>query len=310
MSENSYSLTSAGLHMDLDPRRLAVLAAIARRGTLAGAAAALHVTPSAVSQQLAALEHSVGRPLVDRSGRRAVLTAAGRLLAGRAEAIARELLEAERELAALSGRAAGQVRVAAFPTVIRHLLVPAMALLAADFPDVVCSITELEGAPALRELRLGGIDVTITERDAGSRSTAPRSVTVVPLCDDPYRVVVPVGWPPVHSYADLADRPWVAGSANSTTGQILDRVGRERGLTPRRVHECLDYPTVLALVAAGHGATIVPDLALRGVDRDEITVTTLPVAGARRLDAHVTAGRARLPAVEALLTCLRAVAPA
>ncbi|MFB9407188.1 LysR family transcriptional regulator [Dactylosporangium matsuzakiense] len=101
--------------MDLDPRRLAVLAAIARRGTLAGAAAALHVTPSAVSQQLAALEHSVGRPLVDRSGRRAVLTAAGRLLAGRAEAIARELLEAERELAALSGRAAGQVRVAASP---------------------------------------------------------------------------------------------------------------------------------------------------------------------------------------------------
>src|SRR5260370_700198 len=90
--------------MDLDPRRLAVLAAIARRGTLAGAAAALHVTPSAVSQQLAQLEHAVGRPLVDRTGRRAVLTAAGRLLAAPAEAIAHELAEAERELAAMSGR--------------------------------------------------------------------------------------------------------------------------------------------------------------------------------------------------------------
>ncbi|WP_433218455.1 LysR family transcriptional regulator [Dactylosporangium sp. CS-047395] len=292
--------------MDLDPRRLAVLAAIARRGTLAGAAAALHVTPSAVSQQLAQLEHSVGRPLVDRTGRRAVLTAAGRILADRAEAIARELGAAERELAALSGRAAGLVRVAAFATVIRHLLVPAMARLAAEFPDVVCSITELEGAPALRELRLGGIDLTITERDAVQRSLQHRQVSVVPLCDDPYRVVVPVGWPPVHALEDLADRPWVAGPPSSTTGQILDRVCRERGFVPRRAHACVDYPTVLALVAAGHGATIAPDLALRDARRDEITVTALPVAGARSLDAHVTAARAHLPAVEALLSCLQA----
>ncbi|GAA4256069.1 LysR family transcriptional regulator [Dactylosporangium darangshiense] len=294
--------------MDLDPRRLAVLAAIARRGSLAGAAAALHVTPSAVSQQLAQLEHSVGRPLVDRSGRRAVLTAAGRLLAARAEAIARELAEAERELAAMSGRAAGLVRVAAFPTVIRHLLVPAMARLAADHPDVTCSITELDGAPALRELRLGGIDLTITERDAVQGSQTHRQMTVVPLCEDPYRVVVPVGWPPIHSYGDLADRPWVAGPPSSTAGEVLDRLGRERGFTPRRAHACVDYPAVLALVAAGHGATIAPDLALRGVNRDEIRVTSLPGAGARRLDAHLTAGRAQLPAVEALLACLKAVA--
>jgi molybdate transport repressor ModE-like protein len=294
--------------MDLDPRRLAVLAAIARRGTLAGAAAALHVTPSAVSQQLAALEHSVGRPLVDRSGRRAVLTAAGRILADRAEAIARELAEAERELAAMSGRAAGLVRVAAFSTVIRHLLVPAMVWLAADHPDVVCSITELEGAPALRELRLGGIDLTITERDAILGRETHRQLTVVPLCEDQYRVVVPVGWPPIHSYADVADRPWIAGPPSSTTGAILDRVCRERGFTPRRAHSCVDYPAVLALVAAGHGATIAPDLALRGANHAELTVTSLPGAGVRRLDAHVTAGRAELPAVEALLSCLAVTA--
>src|SRR5258705_10832109 len=101
--------------MDLDPRKLAVLAAIARRGTLAGAAAALHVTPSAGSQQLAQLEHSVGRPLVDRSGRRAVLTAAGRLLAARAEAIARELAQAQPELAAMSGAARAPGRGASGP---------------------------------------------------------------------------------------------------------------------------------------------------------------------------------------------------
>ncbi|MET7423224.1 LysR substrate-binding domain-containing protein [Dactylosporangium sp. NPDC005555] len=290
--------------MNLDPRRLAVLAAIARRGTLAGAAAALHVTPSAVSQQLAQLEHTVGRPLVDRSGRRAVLTAAGRVLAARAEAIGRELAEAERELAAMSGRAAGLVRVGAFATVIRHMLIPALATLARDHPDVTCSITELDGPPALRELRLGGLDVTITERDATLGLESRRQVSAVPLGEDPYRVVVPAGWPPVHSYSDLADRPWVAGPPSSTTGQILDRLGRERGFTPRRVHACVDYPVVLALVAAGQGATIAPDLALRDVSSLNLRVTDLPVAGARRLDALVTAGRAALPAVSALLSVL------
>ncbi|MFF5231328.1 LysR family transcriptional regulator [Dactylosporangium sp. NPDC000521] len=290
--------------MNLDPRRLAVLAAIARRGTLAGAAAALHVTPSAVSQQLAQLEHTVGRPLVDRSGRRAVLTAAGRVLAVRAEAIERELAEAERELVAMSGHAAGLVRVGAFATVIRHLLIPAMARLARDHPDVTCSITELDGPPALRELRLGGLDVTITERDASLGLESRRQVSVVPLGEDPYRVVVPAGWPPVLSYADLADRPWIAGPPTSTTGQVLDRLGRERGFTPRRVHACVDYPVVLALVAAGHGATIAPDLALRDALAAGVRVTDLPVAGARRLDALVTAGRAALPAVTALLSVL------
>ncbi|MGI5177448.1 LysR family transcriptional regulator [Dactylosporangium sp. CA-152071] len=290
--------------MNLDPRRLAVLAAIARRGTLAGAATALHVTPSAVSQQLAQLEHTVGRPLVDRSGRRAVLTAAGRVLAVRAEAIERELAEAERELVAMSGRAAGLVRVGAFATVIRHLLIPAMARLARDHPDVTCSITELDGPPALRELRLGGLDVTITERDASLGLESRRQVSVVPLGEDPYRVVVPAGWPPVLSYGDLADCPWIAGPPTSTTGQVLDRLGRERGFTPRRVHACVDYPVVLALVAAGHGATIVPDLALRDALAAGVRVTDLPVAGARRLDALVTAGRAALPAVTALLSVL------
>jgi molybdate transport repressor ModE-like protein len=293
--------------MDLDPRRLSVLAAIARRGSLAGAAAALHVTPSAVSQQLAQLERAVGRPLVDRSGRRAALTAAGRILAGRAEAIERELAEAEREMTALSGRAAGRVRVAAFSTVIRHLLIPAMAVLAADHPGVVCVIAETEGAAALRELRLGELDLIITERDASLGLESRRQVTVVPLCTDPYRVVTPASWPVPRGFGDLAARPWVAGPPSSAAGHALERLARDRGFTPRRAHVCIDYPATLALVAAGLGATIAPELALRDADRAAVRVTDLTGAGARRLDALVTAGRADRPAVEALLAALKQV---
>ncbi|WP_432969688.1 LysR substrate-binding domain-containing protein [Dactylosporangium sp. CA-233914] len=233
-------------------------------------------------------------------------------LARRSRKAAQQVAEqaAERELAAPSGRVSGQVRVAAFSTAIRHLLIPAMDRLAREHPGVVCSITEMEGAPALRELRRGVLDLTITDRDASLGLESRQQVSVVPLREDPYRVVVPAGWPPVHDYGDLADRPWIAGPPSSTTGQVLERLGRQRSFTPRRAHVCVDYPAVFALVAAGHGAAITPDLALRGIgrDADRLRVTDLPGPGARHLDVLVAAGREGQPAVEALLAALRKVA--
>lgn len=293
---------------DLDPRRLAALAAIGRCGSLAGAAAALHVTPSAISQQLAHLERTTGLALVDRSARGAALTAAGRALAACAEAIARELAAAERDLAALSGRATGRVRVAAFPTVIRFLLVPALERLAAEHPDVTATIEEAEGEPALRRLRHGDLDLVIAERDAslGVEVGRPRrQVTVAPLHTDPYRVTVPAAWPEPAGYADLADRPWIAGTPATAAGQVLERLAREHGFVPRRAHLCVDYPTTLTLVGAGLGAALVPALALRD-QNPGVRVSALSGAGARRLDALVTGAS---PAVDALLAALRAVAP-
>lgn len=130
---------------------------------------------------------------------------------------------------------------------------------------------------------------------------------MVSLCEDPFRVVVPAGWPEPHSYADLADRPWISGPLSSASGQALERLAGNRGFAPRRVHTCVDYPALLALVGAGLGAAIAPGLALRGVDRTAVRVTDLPGAAARRLDALLTVGRAHRPAVEALLGALHQV---
>jgi DNA-binding transcriptional LysR family regulator len=280
-----------------------VLAAIARCGSLSGAAAALHVTPSAVSQQLAQLERAVGRPLVDRSARGTALTAAGRVLAARAEAIDHELAEAERDLAALDGRAAGSVTVAAFPTVIRNLLVPALHALGDSHPEVTVRIVEVEGEVALRRLRHGEVDVVIMERDAGLGLSRHRQLTVLPLHTDPYRVAVPSRWPEPGGPADLADRPWIAGPPGTASGQALERLG----FTARIVHVCVDYPTTLTLVRAGLGAAVVPALALLDEDLPGIRATRLTGAGARRLDALITGKRSGSPAAEALLAALRAV---
>src|SRR5688500_5990636 len=100
--------------MPIDPRRLRVLRALADHGTVTAAGRALHLTPSAVSQQLAALESEAGQDLLRRKGRRVWLTSAGELLVDHATAVLAELDRAEARLAELGAGRLGKVRVAAF----------------------------------------------------------------------------------------------------------------------------------------------------------------------------------------------------
>ncbi|MFF3439667.1 LysR family transcriptional regulator [Streptosporangium sp. NPDC002721] len=283
--------------MDIDPRRLRVLHEVARRGGVMRAAEALHLTASAVSQQLALLEREVGLSLIDRSQRRVALTPAGRVLAGYAERVEEELGEARRELIRFTERLAGPVAIAAFPTVIRHLLVPALGRLAERHPQITPRIQELYGAPALRELRLGGVDLALTEQDADKSDTtvaAQQSIASHSLYVDEYRIVAPPGWAEVpREVADLAGVPWIAGPPDQACGHALERLAALHGFTPRRVHMIQEFPPTLALVAAGHGVAIVPSLALLDVPEGEVVVTGITNVGARKLDAVTRLSRTR-----------------
>ena len=100
----------------LDLHRLRLLREFAARGSIARTAAVLGYTPSAVSQQLAALEREAGTALLDRSARRAELTDAGRRLAGHAERILAMVEEAETDLSGQAREPAGRVVATAFPS--------------------------------------------------------------------------------------------------------------------------------------------------------------------------------------------------
>ncbi|NUR85229.1 MAG: LysR family transcriptional regulator [Nonomuraea sp.] len=272
--------------MDIDPRRLRVLYEVSRRGGVMRAAEALFLTPSAVSQQLAQLEREVGLALIDRSQRRVSLTPAGRVLAGYAERVEDELSEARRELTRFTERLAGPVRIAAFPTVIKHMLVPAMRDLAVRHPKIAPIIHEVYGQPALQELRLGAVDVLITEHDMGLPAVAQPSLATRQLYVDEYRIVAPPSWTAMpRTLEELADAPWVAGEPDQACGQALDRLASLHGFEPRKVHVITDYVPTLALVAAGHGVAIVPALALLDVPEGWVLVSEIGGVGARRLDA-------------------------
>jgi DNA-binding transcriptional LysR family regulator len=97
----------------IDVRRLRLLFELSHRGTITAVADALAYTPSAVSQQLAALEREAGVPLLERSGRRVVLTPAGAVLTRYAESVFAVLEEASAALAATRTSLTGPLRIGA-----------------------------------------------------------------------------------------------------------------------------------------------------------------------------------------------------
>ncbi|GIJ72159.1 LysR family transcriptional regulator [Virgisporangium ochraceum] len=290
--------------MRIDPRRLVVLRAVADAGGVLAAASVLHLTPSAVSQHIARLEAETGVTLLDRSrlgGRRAAgLTAAGRLLARHAARVAEALAAAEHDLAGLTGQVAGPVVVGAFPTAVRHIVAPAAVALAATAPAVTVHMRQIEPGPGRAALRAGGLDLLVTETDSGADAGADlRGLAATRLFDDPYRIVVPVGWGPVAGVDALVGRPWVDGPPGSASRRVLDRVAADRGVVLDRPHECLEFPAVLAIVAAGLAAGIVPALALPA-DVPGVRILDGPPVGARRLDLVHRRGRHE-PGAAALL---------
>ena len=232
----------------VDPRRLRVLQAVAAHGSVAAAADALHLSPPAVSQQLLALERETGASLIDRSGRQVALTAAGRLLAAHGERIAAQLRQAERDLAELTGQAAGPVRIAAFQTVMNPLIAPALRALAAAHPAIQPVITERYGPGAVAELRLGDLDIVLTEYDAASPPPAEPGLALRHLAFDPYLLVIPPDWQvTVGSLRDLAGRPWVAGPPGTACDHALRRLAAEADIAIPAGDVCVEFPSVLAL---------------------------------------------------------------
>ena len=147
----------------MDATRLRILRELADRGTVSATAAALSMTPSAVSQQLKILAHEVGVVLLEPSGRRLRFTDAGRALVVRADDVIAALGRAEAEMAAYRTSPRGRVRVALFPSGAALLLPGVLGLMADSGVDVDAQDEDVP-ASAVPPL-LADYDVVLTHRD-------------------------------------------------------------------------------------------------------------------------------------------------
>jgi DNA-binding transcriptional LysR family regulator len=299
--------------MSIDPRRLVVLHAVDRYGGVVGAATALHVSPSAVSQQLAMLERETGFGLIDRSlrgGQRPLeFTTAGRRLVAHAAALIQVLDDAEAELVSLAGAVSGTVTVAAFFTALRGFAGTALAKLSTTHPGLHPHVVEVDERGAVQNVQSGRIDLAMVEDDAQRRRSVPRGLHYEALADDPFRVAVPTTWPEFDDLTAVAERPWVDGPPDSAVGQAMQRVRRSTGIRLPAAHQCAEFTAGLSLVAAGLGGAFIPQLAVDALSPRDVRVLSLPGLGARRIGVVYRRSRNEpTPVVRAVVDAFRTAA--
>jgi DNA-binding transcriptional LysR family regulator len=297
----------------IDPHRLAVLREVARAGSFAGAAAVLRHTPSAVSQQIAALERGAGAVLVQRSTRGVTLTEAGQVLLAAADAIHAELQLAGQQLRALQADEPQALTVVTFPSAGEPLLAPALTALTASGQPAEVTVIEAEPADALAAIRDGQADLALVYHF--HTAAPPRDWTAAagpgrytPRVADHLRLLVPASHPLAErtavSLAEFAGERWIHGWGE--VGGVLDMLAAVSGFQPRAACRSSDYRFISALVGAEVGVALVPALALTGrPDVRDIRITPQPT---RYVGAYRPRRHQQNPAAERLLAALRAQA--
>lgn len=304
------TLISKGFTIDL--RRLRVLRELEQRGTVAATARALHLTPSAVSQQLAGLSRDVGVPLLVKHGRNVLLTGQARVLLTHAVVVNEQLERARADLAAWDEGTIGEIRVGALSTGVTSLVAPAFARLAADRPGIAMRVLESEPPEVFTALDTGDLDVVVSSdyRDGPPRHD-PRYHRI-DLLADPMDAVLPLRHPLARRRGlrleTLATEPWVGSAPGDPCSQILSAVCAAAGFTPDVTHWSTEWGAVAALVAAGCGVALIPRLA-QPLPVDGLAVCPVVATPAsRQIFASVRAGAQHDPVTAAVLETLVTVA--
>ncbi|MFF4265933.1 LysR family transcriptional regulator [Streptomyces virginiae] len=294
-----------------DIKKLRILRTLAEQGTVTRAAETLHMTPSAVSQQLTNLARQLGVVLLEAEGRRVRLTDAAHLVLRHTEAVFAQLERADAELAGYLAGDTGEVRVGAFSTAVPALVVPAVAALRRTHPGVEVRVRETEAAEAYELLSAGGVDLALSLTAHAPTARDPR-FTRVALLEDPLDVALPPDHPlaaaPDLRLADLSGDPWIYGGSGPWS-EIARSACEAAGFVPEQAHSASGWTAILAMVEAGMGVALVPRMvssrasgvAVRVLSRDRPT---------RHVLAAVRRGAESAPALSRVLAALREVASA
>jgi DNA-binding transcriptional LysR family regulator len=250
--------------MDFDTARLRAFLQVAERGTVAAAADALGYTAPAVSQQISKLEAQLDTRLFDRVGGRLRLSGSGERLLP----IARQVLDLTSQAAqSIDERPRDRhVVITGFASVIAARIVPLLASPLAV--PTTFEIREAEDREALRDLGLGQVDIAIVQEYDGIAHDRSNRFTYTPLLRDRLRLLAPPSYPRSVHLQELAQTAWLVNGAGTRCEQATQAVLEAAGISPRVTGHIADNQTLLALVAAGHGATIAPELVVAGTNAD------------------------------------------
>jgi DNA-binding transcriptional LysR family regulator len=295
--------------MNLD--RLLALHAVATHGSIHAAAETLHVTTSAVSQQLAKLERETDRRLLERHGRGVRLTEAATLLVRRTQRVLSLLEEAEAELASDQDAVAGRITISAFATAARGLVPRALRDLRSRYPRLAIAFHEQEPHDSIPRLERRDVDLIVVNDWQNAPIALPDGLTRTALFNDTADIALPVD----HRLAratrvtlrELADEEWITWDAGSICHDWLLYTLRKAGHEPTIAHTAAEHATQLALVAAGLGAAVVPRLG-RGPVPEGVKMVPATPALRRRVCAVWRTASTRRYVIRAAVDALRRAA--
>lgn len=296
----------------MDLVRLRSLRELARSGTMAAAAESLHLTPSAISQQIALLEQEMDIALTERQGRGVRLTPAGEALVAHAERIMVVLDEARSDVARLKREIAGELRVCAFPSVAAAVMPGVIKSLRAAFPRLQIMLEAMEPQDGLAALGSWRADVALIDDLSVVLGSGQGRYEIVPLTDDTLHALLPAR----HAMAgktslalsELRDEDWAIDSTSSAYGDYILNLCRRAGFEPRVNARCKGFEMVSAMVTSGASVSIVPGLLLAKPVPGAKAVRLRPDVR-RRISAAYRRGEQNHPAVTAFMEqLLRATA--
>ncbi|CAL9458845.1 LysR family transcriptional regulator [Streptomyces sp. enrichment culture] len=293
-----------------DSRHIRTFHEVVRAGSYTAAARALGYTQPAITQQMKALERSVGTPLFVRVGRRMRLTEAGQTLARHAEVILDSISTAQQQMESLTRLRSGKVTVCAFPSASATLVPEALAALAVAHPGIRVGLREDEPPESLRRVVRGESDITLAFTYPGLREQVPEELVEIPLLEDQLTVLLPTGHPMARRRAvkldELAGERWIAGCLRCRANFLHECA--ELGFAPEIAFSTDDNLVVQSLVAEGLGIAMVPGLVLSFLVHKKVTGRALDPASRRQVSAYVLREHLHVPATARVLGALREAA--
>jgi DNA-binding transcriptional LysR family regulator len=286
----------------LEVRRLRLLREVHVRGTIAAVAAALHQSPSSVSQQLGQLEREVGVELLRKVGRRVQLTPEAELLVGHTEAVLRRLELAESELLAAAAEATGTVRVGIFQSAALALLPTTLRLVHERAPRVRIVVTQREPETALHETFARDFDLVVAEQYPGHAAPWHPQLDRQRLTEDAIRLTTSPA-SAVGSLEDAAEVPWVMEPRGAASRHFAEQLCRRAGFEPDVQFETADLQAHVALVSSGHAVALLPDLLWRTAT-PPVRLVDLDDAPARTVFTAAPLSLASRPAMRAVRAAL------
>lgn len=263
----------------LNPIHLRTLKAVVRTGSFATAAKELGYTPSAVSQQMSALEHDAHLTLFNRQARSITPTPAAALLADRSSEVLALLDSLQDDVREMEGGQLGRLRIGSFPTASEHLLPQAIATLAERYPRLSIELEEGEPDVLVPLVSDRLVDIALVYEYELVPRAWPRNVRRTTLLSEDLVLLLPRD----HSLSDnvdlddLADETWISTAQGSSGSECLFRLCASEGFVPQVAFRTNDYDVVRKFVGAGIGVALVPQL---GAVVDALT-RIVPIATAR-----------------------------